>query len=79
MVSYVKFSGVLTNIDIKNYSPHIKINYTYKPDTSLITSGKETGRTISYFANNRYKPKNKIISNLISLQKKIKKYFKLNI
>ena len=77
MVSDVKFSGVLTNVDLKNYSPHIKINYTYKIDTSLITSGKEKGTTISYFANSKYKPKDKIISNLISLQKKLKAILKI--
>lgn len=40
MIRDVKFSGVMTNLDIKNYSPHIKINFTKGKDTTLITSGK---------------------------------------
>lgn len=77
MISDVKFSGVMTNLDIKNYSPHIKINFTKGKDTTLITSGKDSGNTLTFLPNNKYKPKNKIIIKLLKTIEKISEVLKI--
>ena len=78
MINDVKFSGVITNLDIKNYSPHIKINFSKGKDTTQITAGKKSGVVFTYLPNTKYKPKNKTIFNLINVLNKIKKILKIN-
>ena len=78
MINDVKFSGVITNLDIKNYSPHVKINFSKGEDTTQITAGKKSGDVFTYLPNTKYKPKNKTIFNLIKILNKIKKILKIN-
>ena len=78
MINNVKLSGVITNLDIKNYSPHFKINFSKGEDTTQITAGKKSGDVFTYLPNTKYKPKNKTIFNLINILNKIKKLLKIN-
>lgn len=78
IVKNVIVSGVCTTIDIHNYIPVMKIEYTYGNDTTIVTSGSSKLNSVYYFENKKYKPEIKFISKLINIVKKLEIIFKSN-
>ena len=77
MVKNVKLSGVCTTINIHNYLPIVKIDYSLGSNTSLVTSGNsEKIKSLNILQSKNLKIKHIFVRKILNIIKKLKYFFK---
>ena len=77
MVKNVRLSGVCTTINIHNYLPIIKIDYSLGSNTSLVTSGSsEKIKSLNILQSKNLKIKHIFVRKILNIIKKLKYFFK---
>ena len=75
MVQNIKISGVVLTKDINNYLDCYVINYHRGYDSTVVTSGKKTSKSIRFLKNKKFflkRPFDKLVMSINEIEKKFK-------